>query len=410
MDNTLSRPVVVQKYGGTTISGVDALPKILKTIKTQLNRGFKVVAVVSAMGRGPNPQTGESGEPYATDSLLNLLPDPQYVCLREKDLMMMCGEVISAVTLSCYLRQSGIACRARTGFEAGIITDNNSNNARIQTIVPTRLMQDLKLMDVVVVAGFQGISHDGRITTLGRGGSDTTAIALGHALKAQSIEIYTDQKGIFSADPRVVPEAVHLDRLNAKDIIHMAWAGAKVLHPRAAEMIDRFGLNVTVGSIGKSETATVIEVGEGYESSMLVTAIAHGSDVTQFSVIRANDDNQAQLAEVFNLVTSASVSMDMFTVTETLIRFTIAQESASLIQSILSTKGYTVETTGPCQKVSIVGAGMHGISGVMARFTSALVAQGVKILQTVDSHATISALVKKNDAVRAQTILHREFI
>ncbi|HPQ40456.1 MAG TPA: aspartate kinase [bacterium] len=407
----LGKPVVVQKFGGTTFSGLEALDSVTRAIRRQLDRNRKVVAVVSAMGRGPDLEKGKPGDPYATDTLLHLLPTPpEYVCLREKDLMMMCGEIISAVILACHLRQAGITARARTGFEAGIITDEQSGRARIQSIVPDRLLGDLEIMDVVVVAGFQGISRNGKITTLGRGGSDTTAIVLGHALHAEEVEIFTDQQGVFSADPREVPEAVHLERINPRDIVHMTWAGAKVLHPRAAEILDRLDISARVGRISAPDIATRIDTHGGYESNQLITAVAHGEDVTQFTVARENDADQTLLRTVFETVTGTSVSMDMFTVTETLIRFTVASDRADLVHRHLTSKGFRVDSRSGCRKVSIVGAGMHGMSGVMARFTAALVSAGISIYQTVDSHATISALVPAKDAATAQQVLHKEFI
>jgi len=404
------KPIIVQKFGGTTISDVDTFPDIERAIKHRLDEGYKIIAVVSAMGRGPDTEDPEKSNPYATDSLLSLLPEDEFVCLREKDLLMMCGEVISAIALSCHLRKAGITSRARTGFEAGILTDGNSSKARIQTIDPTRLFNDLCLMDVVVVAGFQGISSDGKITTLGRGGSDTTAVALGHAVNAELIEILTDQDGIFSADPRDVPDAIQLKTLHARDIVHMSWAGAKILDPRAAELIDKYKLNVHVGNIHQLDKATAIEISDEFESSMLVTAVAHAVDVTQFSVTRQSDTDQSQLLKIFTSVTNAGISMDMFTVTENLVRFTVNRDQADIVRRILSNARFSVTVQEPCQKVSIVGAGMHGISGVMARFTRALVENGIQILQTVDSHATISALVNSTDAKIAQQVIHREFI
>ncbi len=404
-------PIVVQKFGGTTMQGTTAFEPIKNAIKRVLQTRRKVVAVVSAIGRGPNSESGFRGDPYATDTLLTLLPhDPTRICLREKDLLMMCGEVISAVKLACYLRSHNISARARTGFEAGIITDENSCNARIKAVFPNRILNDLGLMDVVVVAGFQGISEKGKITTLGRGGSDTTAVALGKALNAEQIEIYTDQNGVFSADPRDVSEAKHLDIINAKDIVHMTWAGAKVLHPRAAEMIDRFKLPVTIGSVLAPENTTLVEVKESYESSQLITAVAHGEIVTQITIFDQIQGNASFLEKVFKLVSDASVSMDMFTVTENLLQFTVEDAQAPQVISLLKKNDYHFSARNKCKKVSIVGAGMHKMKGVAARFAKALAKAGISILQTADSHATISVLVDNNDAKKAQQVLHDEFL
>lgn len=393
------------------MQGPAACESIRHTISGALDAGRKVVAVVSAMGRGPDTTAGSPGDPYATDTLLTLLPDdPASICLREKDLLMMCGEILSAVKLACYLRSKNITARARTGFEAGIITDENSGNARIKTVLPDRILCDLRLMDVVVVAGFQGISQSGKITTLGRGGSDTTAVALGKALQAERIEIYTDQTGVYSADPRDIPEAKHLQFINAKDIVHMTWAGAKVLHPRAAEMIDRFQLPVSVGSVTTPEISTSILVSESYESAQLITAVAHGETVTQISIFHPIMGNASFLADAFNLVSGASVSMDMFTVTDNLLQFTIDDCQTQTVVQLLEKNGYRCSARRNCRKISIVGAGMHKMKGVIARFSKALAQAGIPILQTTDSHATISALVDAIHARKAQQVLHAEFL
>ncbi len=404
-------PIIIQKFGGTTMAGDGAFQRVETAIRRGLASGAKVVAVVSAMGRGPDQSIGRKGDPYATDTLLSLLPpNASFVCLREKDLLMMCGEIISAVSLACYLRSVGISARARSGFEAGIITDENSNRARIRDIIPDRLLNDLHLMDVVVVAGFQGISEKGKITTLGRGGSDTTAIALGKALDARSIEIYTDQTGVFSADPREVPDACLLDIINAKDIVHMSWAGAKVIDPRAAELLDRCRLNVRVGRVDRPQESTTIEVREGYESSRLITAIAHGDNVTQFTVFLDGRSEQSYIAGIFEAISESSISMDMFTITEELARFTVEESQAYVVTKLLERIPCRFELRSECRKVSIVGAGMHKMKGVMARFMRSLVNAGITVLQTADSHATISALVMKEHSVQAQKVLHREFI
>jgi aspartate kinase len=404
-------PIVVQKFGGTTMQGDQSFSLVKCAIKRVLDSNRKVVAVVSAMGRGPDPSSGKIGDPYATDSLLGMLPSSSsFVCLREKDLVMMCGEIISAVALACQLRAAGVCARARTGAEAGIITDDNSTNARIKAIAPDRILNDLHIMDVVVIAGFQGISLSGKITTLGRGGSDTTAVAIGKALKAERTEIFTDQTGVFSADPRDVPDAVHLQVINAKDIMHMAWAGARVLHPRAAEIIDRFKLPVTVGSTKSLSEFTTIDSTEGMESSHLITAVAHGDVVSQFTVYSSINGNASFPATVFECISNASISMDMFTITESMLQFTVDQNNTHMVSAIMHKHSYSYSKRLDCKKVSVVGAGMHKMKGVMARFTRAMANAGVNIFQTTDSHATISALVNSSDARKAQQALHSEFI
>ncbi|MBN1356066.1 aspartate kinase [bacterium] len=397
------QPVIVQKFGGSTIGDPNLLNAIIRTIGKNLESGYRIVAVVSAMGR--------KGQPYATETLLSLLPrDPRFVCRRERDLLMSCGEIISAVKLACILRSEGIAAIARTGFEAGIITDGEHGNAKILRINPNRLASDLMLFPCVVVAGFQGMSEQGRITTLGRGGSDTSAMAIGVALHAHRVEIYTDTDGIHSADPNQLPEAVMLKKIYAEDIRQMAWQGANVLHPRAAELAARTGMPTLIGRIDRPDVHSEILPDVSMESRSVITAVACGPGVAQFSVNLSEHADQEQVTHIFDRITRAGISMDMFTLTENLLRFTVADEDVINARAVLGQTDFQFEIREKCVKISIVGAGMHGMRGVMARFARSLISAVVPILQTVDSHATISALIPMEMKLTAQKALHREFI
>ncbi len=398
----MSKSVIVLKFGGTTIGSDRLYPFVIERIQDKLDAGYHVVAVVSAMGR--------KGDPYATDTLLNLLPEEQFVCLRERDLLMACGEVISAVVLASNLRRNNISATARAGFEAGIITDNAHSNAQILHIDPKQLHTDLELFGTVVVTGFQGISMNGQITTLGRGGSDTSALAIGAALNAQTVEIYTDQKGIYTADPVMVPSAYHLNHINAEDIRQMAWLGSKILHPRAAELAIRHHLHVTVGKVDDPNSATMITPYVKMEAEAVITGIACGNPVVQLTVPLCRERQQRDVADIFEMIAGAGISMDMFTITEDLVRFTVSMDQRSSAISVLTEHHYIAHAVDHCSKVSIVGAGMHGMHGVMARFTRSLVNANIPILQTVDSHATISALVPASRISEAAQVLHREFL
>ncbi len=391
--------VIVQKFGGTTTGDPLLRPQIYKRISETLKDGYRVIAVVSAMGR--------NGAPYATETLLGLLQNTRFTCRRERDLLMSCGESIAAVQIATELREFGVACIARAGFDAGIITDSEFGDARIIRIEPDRLKCDFEIYEVVVVAGFQGVSESGAITTLGRGGSDTSAIAIGAALNAERVEIYTDTEGVFSADPRIVPNARFLNEIHPEDIRQMAWQGAKVLHPRAVELAIRHDTQTRIGRVDRSANTIVTK---SFEYEAIITGIACGPSVDQISVSLPIADDHAWATAVFEAVAAVGISMDMFTLTETLLRFTTPVVSREPLSQALKRLGADFSIRPNCAKVSIVGAGMHGMRGVMARFSRCLLDEGIRLIQTVDSHATISGLIRQEDADRAQIILHREFI
>ena len=224
--------IIVQKFGGTSVATPEVRALVIKKIQIACEKGFSPVVVVSAMGR--------KGECYATDTFIELARTAnKNIASRELDQILYCGEMISAVIMTGTLQAAGFDAVMLTGGQAGIITDNNFNNARILKVDPTRLLTLLKLGKIPVVCGFQGISADDEFTTLGRGGSDTTASALGVALNAEMIEIYTDVDGIMTADPRIVNNARILDCISYGEVCQLAHQGAKVIHPRAVEIASK---------------------------------------------------------------------------------------------------------------------------------------------------------------------------
>jgi len=395
-------PIIVQKFGGTTVGDEELFPHIITGIQKKLDQGYRVIVVVSAIGR--------KGSPYATDTLLDLLPEAHYVCRRERDYFMACGEVISAIIFASKLRKQNIPAIARFGMDAGIITDNEHGNARILYVNPSRLLADLTIFNVIVIAGFQGISLKGRITTLGRGGSDTSAVAIGAALKAERVEIYSDKKGIYTADPDIVPAALQLHKVNADDIKQMAWLGTKILHPRAAELALHHQVHVTVGQVNNPDTLTHVTPFVSVEAPAFITGIAQGESVTQISIPLDEKSYHQTATRIFEIVADSGCSMDMFTLTEYLVRFTVLSTETGTLNQILRAEGFEPQLKPDCKKVSIVGAGMHGMKGVMARFSRSLLSADIPLLQTVDSHATISGLVPGKKSGEAMKALHREFI
>jgi len=308
------------------------------------------------------------------------------------------------------LRQNGIEVEAVTGWNAGLRTDDQHCGAELELIEMEYLSASLKENDCVVVAGFQGMSSNGTVSTLRRGGSDITATAIAAALNADELILFKKIDSVFTADPERVPSALKVERISAEDIRQMAWLGAEVVHPRASEIAGNAGLRISVKSHRTGEPVTRIEPFL-IRNGMYITGVASGPDAVQF---RIRTDNCTSLHEfyshAFGLVADAGVSMDMFSVFDAAALFTVPVEDVERVSEVLRSNGIIFETISPCVKVSIVGAGMHGIKGVMARFSAALDKAGISMLQTVDSHATISALVLLEQREKALKTLHREFL
>ena len=357
------------------------------------------MVVVSAMGR--------SGDPYATDTLLDLLADEASPA--ERDRLMACGEIISAVVTASLLRRNGIEAEALTGWEAGITTDDSPGDARVLSVDVSAVNRVLARGAVAVIAGFQGFSPHGCVTTLGRGGSDTTAVLLAAALKADQVVFYKTVDSVFTGDPEKVPGARKLDRICAEDLRQMAWQGAKIVNPRAAEASIASGIPIRVRSFARGDVVTSVEPAlENCEN--YIVGVASGPSVARITVTGGTGPFCGFHAGVFGLVAAAGVSMDMFSVFGGTVVFTVPVEEKDNVSRILTEQGLSCQSLAPCSKVSIVGAGMHGMRGVMARFSSALGRAGVEMLQSVDSHATISALVALEQRDTALRALHSEFV
>jgi len=424
--------VLVQKFGGTSVATPELRRQVVRRIMDARRAGYAVAAVVSAMGR--------AGDPYATDTLLGLLdggtePDP-----RDRDLLLACGEIIACVVLAHGLRACGCPAVALTGRDAGIITDGNFGNARILRVDAEGVWRHLRDGRVAVVAGFQGVTADGQVTTLGRGGSDTTAAALGVALRAEAVEIFKDVEGVYTADPRLVPEAVPLERLSYREVVEMAHLGAKVVHPRAVEiaMEGRVPLRIrpTVGDGPGTLVCDGLGEGLGRGGDRVVTGVAHVPGRVQFRIPGAvgssgpdqgpgRDDGMAggrggaggagqgdpedTVRNVFAQLGAAGVSADMIHVSPELVAFIVDEGSRRRAEKVLRSLAVPFAVTAGLAKVSVVGAGMHGVPGVMARVLKALHRARAPVLQTADSHANISCLVREPDAARALRALHEEF-
>ncbi|MDN5332396.1 MAG: aspartate kinase [Tepidanaerobacteraceae bacterium] len=392
--------IVVQKFGGTSLATRDARKLVVERIIKTKEEGYSPVVVVSAIGR--------KGDPYATDTLLSLLDEAEgYAPGREKDLLISCGEVISAALIASLLAARGYKARAFTGGQAGIITDYNFGNAMIKEIKVDVLVDAIKQGCIPVIAGFQGITENGDVTTLGRGGSDTTAAALGAALGAEWVDIFTDVEGIMTADPKIVKGAHILETITYQEVTEMAYNGARVIHPRAVEIAMQRNIPLRVRSTFCDSPGTLITCKPCWISERLVTGIAHIPHLAQV-VIKVSQDRDEQ-EKIFDALAKAGISIDLINVFPGLKVFTIKEEQVKRTVEELEKIGITPGVTEGLTKVTVVGVGMRGVPGVMARIVKALERENIEILQTSDSNSTISCLVRSEDAERAITALHEEF-
>ncbi|MFY9177726.1 MAG: aspartate kinase [Caldicoprobacterales bacterium] len=398
--------IVVQKFGGTSLATPEMRCKVAEKIINAKRGGFKPVVVVSAIGR--------KGDPYATDTLIDI---NSQICRdihpREMDLLMVCGEIISAVVLANTLKARGYEARAFTGGQAGIITDTNFTQAEILEIKPDRILESIKDGRIPVVAGFQGITEQGDFTTLGRGGSDVTAVALGEALSAYAVEIFTDVDGVMTADPKIVPNASVLSHVSYLDVLELADKGAKVIHPRAIEYAIRAKIPVFIKNTSNSTPGTVISFEnersfgpKNIISTQVVTGVAHITGRIQVTIYQddpiINNRILAQLAD-------NHISIDIINIFPDKMIFTIDEGKKERASQIIKEYNCKFSIIENCSKISVVGSKMRGVPGVMSAIVRALTRNNIQILQTADSHTTISCLVKGEDTAKAVIALHQEF-
>jgi aspartate kinase len=418
-DGERSMRIIVQKFGGTSVSSPAHRDRAAERVVQAVHNGYSVVVVVSAMGR--------SGDPYATDTLLGIARDacPE-TTTRELDLMMSCGEIVSAVVFAGTLRATGVDALAMTGGQAGLVTDEGFSCARIIRMDVEPVRRQLEAGRVVVVAGFQGRSESGEVTTLGRGGSDTTACALGAALGAEIVEIYTDVEGVYTADPRLVPDARTIAVVGYDELAQMAHLGAKVIHPQAVEIAMAGAVPLRVRSTFSDGPGTLITgptaegrrwPDAGTTGGRVITAVTHLADVTliRVGVPEGGDDLAVGVGaedpelRVFETIAAAGISVDLINVSPTVKSFIVAANEALRAKACLEKAGCATELRPNCAKVSVVGSGMRGVPGVMAQVVRALRGVGAHILQTSDSHVTISCLIPMECLERAVRALHEQF-
>ncbi len=406
---TPSKKIIVQKYGGSSLINLTTREKVISHIKSGLNEGYKLVIVVSAMGR--------EGDPYATDTLIeHIQRNGNNLKNREFDLLLSCGEIVSATTLSSMLNARKIDNTVLTGGQAGIITDNNFANAKIMKVDTTRLHEELAEYDVVIVAGFQGTTENGDITTLGRGGSDTTAAALGVALTAEYIDIFTDVLGIMSADPRIVKNAERLSAVTYEEICNLTNHGAKIIHPRAVEIAMEKNIPIRVRSTFDKSDGTLVTAKDSLKEysigsvnrDRIITGITSTSNLVQVK-IKVDDEVNTQRILFFKALVDNQITIDFINITLDETTFTVARDDLVRLDKILSDKDYQPIIREYCAKVSIVGAGIAGVPGLMVQISDILSKENIEIIQASDSHTSIGILINTVDLSKTINALHAKF-
>lgn len=402
--------IIIQKFGGTSVSSLNNRDAVKNKIQTAIEHGLSPVVVVSAMGR--------KGDAYSTDTLIDFLKNENLsVSNREMDAMMCCGEIISSCVMAAHLQKHGIKAMALTGGQAGIVTDSEYGSAHIKNIKTSNLLHLLEDGFIPVVCGFQGITeNNNNFTTLGRGGSDTTAAALGAALHAKCIEIYTDVDGIMTADPRIVKEANILDTVTYQEVAQMAHNGAKVIHPRAVEIAMSSNIPMIIKSTFSNAVGTLISnergngaVGTDVEfSSKIASGIANMGNLSQFRVV-LNPSNSDDGQKMFQCIAAAGISVSFLNLSEKEAMFATFRDDVDRTCNVLDKAGFKYICNKECGKVTLILTARRGMYGLMAKFVSALSMQGITILQTVDSDNTISAIVNENNMIAAVQALHKEF-
>ena len=399
--------LIVQKYGGTSVGMVERIRNVARRVAAARQQGNDVVVVVSAM----------SGE---TNRLLNLANQvSSHVDDREIDVLLASGEQVSCALLALALRDLGQPARSFLGHQVRIATDSVHGRARIKSIDSTRVVESLKRNEVVVVAGFQGVDEDDNITTLGRGGSDTSAVAMAAALGASVCEIYTDVDGIYTADPFVCTRARKLDRITYDEMLEMASLGARVLQIRSVELAKKFGVKVHLRSSFNEVEGTWLVEEEQQMDSVLVSAVTCDNDEAKIT-IRGVPDRAGLAAQIFGPIAEANIVVDMIIQNSgadgtTDVTFTVPKKDHRKAMELIEKTAPLIQAKGVASdthiaKVSVVGVGVRTHAGVAAKMFKALAEQSINIEMISTSEIKVSVVVAEKDSRRAVDSLHASLI
>ncbi len=398
--------LIVQKYGGSSVADAERIKSVARRITATKDKGEQVVIVVSAMG-------GTTDELIELARQVSTQPGE-----RELDVLLSTGEIVSSTLLAMALRDMSYKAISLTGAQAGIQTDSTYSRARILRVESKRVVKELNKGNIVIVAGFQGITNEMDITTLGRGGSDTTAVALAAGLVAEVCQIYTDVEGIYTADPHLVPEARHLTEIGYEEMLELASYGAKVIHPRAVELGELFNIPIVVASSFTDSPGTLIHGGVSMEVRNKARSVAHDLDVAKITVVGI-PDRPGIAAAIFEPLAKAGINIDTIVQNASIenitdLTFTVAKSQLNRAMAVVKP---IAESIGAKQcvsdsqlgKVSVIGTGIQNTPGYAARMFGVLSEQGINIQLITTSEIRITCIIDEamvTDAVRA---LHRAF-
>ena len=398
--------LIVQKYGGSSVRDAERVMNVARRITETYQKGNSVVVVVSAQGD-------------TTDDLIDKANEiNKNASKREMDMLLSSGEQISIALLAMGIEKLGFPVVSLTGWQAGFKTNTNYSNARISTIDTERIMAELDRKRIVIVAGFQGLDKYDDITTLGRGGSDTSAVALAASLHADICEIYTDVDGVYTADPRFVKNAFKLDDISYDEMLELASLGANVLHNRSVEMAKKYNVNLCVrSSLNKNEGTYVKEVSQ--VEKMVVRGVTRDNNCARIALCGV-EDTPGKAFQVFNIIAANGISVDLIIQSigngvKKDIAFTVAENDLDTVLKLLEEKNDIIkadkiESSTDVSKVSIVGAGMVSNSGVAAKMFEALSDAHININMIATSEIKISVIVSRADAERAVVAIHDKFL
>ena len=398
--------LIVQKFGGTSVANVEKIKNVAQKVIREKKSGHEVVVVLSAMA-------GETNRLIDLANSAAEVPDE-----REYDSLISTGEQVTISLLSIVLNAMGYPARSFLGFQVPIVTDNSYQKARISKVGTDIIGKELKEGKVVIVAGFQGIDEDNNITTLGRGGSDTSAVALAAALNATRCDIYTDVDGVYMADPALCPKARRLEKISYEEMLEMAMTGAKVLQPRSVEMAQKYNVPVYVRSSFSDKGGTLVTKEDKQMEKEVLSGITYDRDQAKITVIHI-PDKPGVAAELFTPLSEHNISVDMIIQNisaqgHTDLTFTVAKKDAKQAYKIVEAAAKEigakkVEVNDEVAKVSIIGVGMVSHSGVAAKMFKALADEGINIMMISTSEIKISCVIQRKYTELAVTALHEAF-
>ncbi len=400
--------LIVQKFGGSSVADPECIRRVAKRVAEEYDEGNQMVVVVSAMGD-------------TTDHLIELAKElNEKASAREMDMLLSTGEQQTISLLTMTLNAMGYKAISFTGWQAGILTEDVSSKAKILSIAPHRIEEKIAEGYIVVVAGFQGATESGEITTLGRGGSDTTAVALASALNADFCEIFTDVDGVYTTDPRMVPEAHKIDRISFDEMLELATMGAGVLHPRCVEVGKEFGTKIHVRSSFNHNPGTIVEHfdGKAIEKQMSVSGVAFDRNVAKISIFDV-PDRPGSAARIFKVLSEEHINVDMIIQAgqrrnENKISFTISSDDLDKTKTLMEEMKWEfhakdTEYIDNIAKVSIVGAGMITNPGVAAKMFDILAKNMINIQMIATSEIKVSCAINEDDLEKAVKALHAGF-